>query len=407
MSIWLLNNFFYPFKNASVNIIFQIIDLCCTIHIYTLLKWDQRPLFCKRCARNGITQFCNKTPCASAEFSASTVKPVSISIATIMPLQKSKPQSSASNDDPCLHHTQCESKVDILVDSICTLDWVSCIPIPEQRVNSTFSKNPTDESLNSRPFPDMLLKMEPDILTLLLPPATKTLVLQFVKVQSVTAILLLTLALIAHISEFSTEHRSNSSEDSETTSMQLSAIFSNAESFACTLPLGPKEYTHFWQSYILQAVSCSSESLHLQPNLQRAKVDFWMVQIASESIIIPHIPSLKLQSLKCVLWAWDEEIPMDDSVLRLNVEFDTSNELFDDVPLNATPEQLNSQWSATTTPALDETHWFGMLNLHRVMETLVPVSPNVNPRPPATASPQAHTVLLQKWFAIAYLNWGN
>ena len=34
---------------------------------------------------------------------------------------------------------------------------------------------------------------------------------------------------------------------------------------------------------------------------------------------------------------------MDDSVLRLNVEFDTSNELFDDVPLNATPEQLNSQ----------------------------------------------------------------
>ena len=47
--------------------------------------------------------------------------------------------------------------------------------------------------------------------------------------------------LIAQIAEFSTEHRSNVMQDSETLSRQLSAIFSNLESFACIMPFGPKE----------------------------------------------------------------------------------------------------------------------------------------------------------------------
>jgi hypothetical protein len=120
-------------------------------------------------------------------------------------------------------------------------DLESCTPMPEQQRKFTFSNFPMEFSLKSKPFPDMLLKLHPIIEILLLPVATETFVLQFRKLQSVSKIFPLAVALIAQIAEFSTEHRSNVMQDSETLSKHTSAIFSNLESFACNMPFGPKE----------------------------------------------------------------------------------------------------------------------------------------------------------------------
>jgi hypothetical protein len=98
------------------------------------------------------------------------------------------------------------------------------------------------------------------------------------------------------------------------------------------------------------------ESLDLQPNLHPVKFVFLISHIASESVIIPHIPLTKLQSHRLVLCPCDDDIPIDESVSRLNVEFATSNELFIDDPLMAIPEQTKSQWFAITSPAVHETH---------------------------------------------------
>jgi hypothetical protein len=72
-----------------------------------------------------------------------------------------------------------------------------------------FSRIPVEESLKSKPFPDMLVKLQPTIVTLLLPVATTTFVLQFEKLQSFIDIWLLEVALTAQHSEFSTIHLSN------------------------------------------------------------------------------------------------------------------------------------------------------------------------------------------------------
>ena len=159
------------------------------------------------------------------------------------------------------------------------------------------SRIPTELSLKSNPFPDMLLKLQ---LAIVLPVATETFVLQLMKLQSVSNMLLLAVALIAQDAEFSTMHLSNVILDSDTHSKQFSATFSNFESFACIFPLGPNEYTHFWQSCMLQLVRYNDESLDLQPNLQPANVEFLTSQIASESIMSPHIPLKNLQSLRLV-----------------------------------------------------------------------------------------------------------
>jgi hypothetical protein len=107
---------------------------------------------------------------------------------------------------------------------------------------------------------------------------------------------------------------------------------------------------------MLQRERSSRESLHLLPNLHPAKDDFVTIQIASESIIIPHIPLTNLQPRMLVLCPCDDEIPRDDSVPRLKVESVISKELHEDDPRIAIPEQKKSHRSAITVPEVEEMH---------------------------------------------------
>jgi hypothetical protein len=95
-----------------------------------------------------------------------------------------------------------------------------------------FSINTVTLSLKSKPFPDMLVKLQPTILMLLLPVATTTLVLQFTKLQFIINRLLFDVVLTTQVAEFSTTHRSNAILDSDAHSTQFSAIFSNLQSLA-------------------------------------------------------------------------------------------------------------------------------------------------------------------------------
>jgi hypothetical protein len=57
-----------------------------------------------------------------------------------------------------------------------------------------------------------------------------------------------------------------------------------------------------------------------------------------------------------VLCPCDDEIPRDDSFVRLNVQPLISKELFGDDPLNTTPAQTKPQSLAMTNPAVEEIH---------------------------------------------------
>jgi hypothetical protein len=93
---------------------------------------------------------------------------------------------------------------------------------------------------------------------------------------------------------------------------------------------------------MLQRESSISASLHLQPNLHSENFDFVTLQIASESIIIPHIPLTKLQPLTLVLCPCDDEMPKDDSVPRIKFESVMLKELLDDDPRRTVPEHTKS-----------------------------------------------------------------
>jgi hypothetical protein len=140
----------------------------------------------------------------------------------------------------------------------------------------------------------------------------------------------------------------------------------------------------------LQSVSFIVESLDLQPNLHPSNVEFLASHIASESIIIPHIPLLKMQLPTVVLCPCDDEMPRDDSFVRLNVQPLISKELLGDDPLNTTPAQIKPQSLAMTNPAVEEIHWKGMFNLHFAKEILVPESPMMIPRPSERKASHSH-----------------
>ena len=158
-----------------------------------------------------------RTTIFSMDIASHSVTILSIdSIATMNPLQNSNMQSIASSDEPCLHKIQWDKTVDICAHVIRKVESANWMPIPEHLRKTTLSRIPTELSLKSNPFPDMLLKLQPAIVIRLLPVATETFVLQLMKLQSVSNMLLLAVALIAQDAEFSTMHLSNVILDSDT-----------------------------------------------------------------------------------------------------------------------------------------------------------------------------------------------